>query len=220
MALVDHDEGVVFFGEVADFVHGGDVAVHGEDAVGGDDAESLGLGLFEALFELVHVSVGIAVAFGFAEAHAVDDGGVVEGVGDDGVLFGEEGLEEASVGVEAGGVEDGVLGVEVFGDGALELFVEVLGAADEAHGTHAVAVGVHGGFGGGDEARIVGEAEVVVGAEVEDVALGALHFYVGALGGCDDSLVLVEAGVADALKLGLEVFFEVSIHIIAEFLRC
>ena len=47
--------------------------------------------------------------------------GVVQRVADDRVLLAEEGLEEAAVGVEAGGVEDGVLGAEKAAEPRLEL---------------------------------------------------------------------------------------------------
>ena len=46
--------------------------------------------------------------------------------------------------------------------------VQVLGAADEAHAGHAEAARVHGVLGGGDDVRVVGQAQVVVGAEVQD----------------------------------------------------
>jgi hypothetical protein len=48
--------------------------------------------------------------------------------------------------------------------------VQVLRAADEAHARHAVAVVVHRGLRGGDQGGVIGEAEVVVGAEVQHVA--------------------------------------------------
>src|SRR5690606_41705066 len=57
---------------------------------------------------------------------AVDDRGVVERVGDDRVLLAQQRLEQPAVGVEAGGVEDRVLGAEETGDGLLELLVQVL----------------------------------------------------------------------------------------------
>ena len=52
----------------------------------------------------------------------------------------------------------------------LELLVHLLGAADEADGGHAVAPAVQRLVGGGDDLGVVGEAEVVVGAEVEHLA--------------------------------------------------
>ena len=155
MALIYHHEGVVLLCQVADFVHGGDVAVHGEDAVCYDDAEALGLGLLEALLQFCHVCVGVTVAYGLAEAHAVYDGCVVEGVGDDGVFCRKERLEDTAVCVEAGGVKDGVFRMEVCRYCFFQLAVKVLLAADEADGRHAVAALVHGLLGGRYEAGVV-----------------------------------------------------------------
>ena len=64
---------------------------------------------------------------------------MVQLVGDDGVLGPQQGLEEAAVGVEAGGIEDGVLHAHELGDARLQLLVDVLGAADEADGGEAEA---------------------------------------------------------------------------------
>ena len=151
--------------------------------------------------------VGVAEALGLAQADAVDDGGVVQGVGDDGVLGGQQGFEHAAVGVEAGGVEDGVVGMEVVGDGSFQLLVEVLGAADEADGGHAVAALLHGLFGGGDETGVVGQAKVVVGAEVQGLA-AVLEGDFGALGRGDVAFPLVESGLLDGFELVLEVLLE------------
>ena len=107
------------------------------------------------------------MALGLAEADAVDDRGVVERVGDDRVLLAEQRLEEAAVGVEARPVEDGVVGAEEAGDGLLQALVEVLRAADEAHAGEAEAVRVEGLLRGGEHRGVRGEAEVVVGAEVQ-----------------------------------------------------
>ena len=133
VALVDEDEGAVLVGEVADLGEGGDVAVHGEDAVGGDHLEArAGVGCLDELgLEVVHVHVGVAEALRLREAHAVDDAGVVELVRDDGVFGAQQALEYAGVGVEAAGVQDRVFGLVEFGDLLLKGFVDVLRAANE-----------------------------------------------------------------------------------------
>ncbi len=59
-----------------------------------------------------------------AEPDAVDDRGVVQLVGDHGVLLVEQRLEETPVGVEAGRVQDRVLGAEELGDRRLEAVCE------------------------------------------------------------------------------------------------
>ena len=56
------------------------------------------------------------------------------------------------------------------GESPLQLPVQVLGAADEAHRGEAVAARVEGRPRRGEQLRVVGEPEVVVGAEVEHPA--------------------------------------------------
>src|SRR5436189_171906 len=113
-------------------------------AVGGDQfvAAALLRGLLEAALEVGHVVVVVAPALGLAQPHAVDDRGVIECIRDDRVLLGEQRLEHAAVGVEAGGVEQRVLGAEEGRDLLLQRLVQVLGAADEAHRGEPVAVAV------------------------------------------------------------------------------
>ena len=113
--IIDHHQGVVFFGQIADARQVGDDAVHRKNAVGGDDAEPGAGSLLELRFEIGHVVVFVAEPLGLAEPHAVDDAGVVQFVGDDRVFGPEERLEQPAVGVEAGGVEDRVLHAEELG---------------------------------------------------------------------------------------------------------
>ena len=117
----------------------------------------------------------VSVLFGLAEADAVDDGGVVELVREDGVLGAEDLLEEAGVGVEAAGVQDGVLAAVELGNLALEVLqqnalnerdfpakrfvrtpyrVDILRAANETHGTQARSVASERGDGGVDYFRV------------------------------------------------------------------
>ena len=84
-----------------------------------------------------------------------------------GVLLAEQRLEQAAVGVEARGVEDRVLGAEELAELRLELLVDALRAADEAHAGHAVAPLVERRLRRGLHVRVLRQAEVVVGAQVE-----------------------------------------------------
>ncbi len=123
---------------------------------------------------------------------------MVERVGDDGIFCGEEWFEESAVSIEARPIENGVLGVEIVGDGSFELFVEVLCATDEAHRRHAVAVGVHRLLGSLDDARVVREAKIVVGAEVEHLGVFA-HADVSTLWGGDEAFVLIQSCCMDVV---------------------
>ena len=212
MALIDHHQSIVLLGEVAYLVHRSDIAVHREHAVGDDDAEALSLCLLQALLQFLHVGVGVTIALCLAEAHTVDDARVVEGVADDGVFLREEGFEDTAVGVEAGSIEDGIFRVEVVADGSLELLVDVLCAADEADARHAEAALLHHLRSAFDETRMVGEAEVVVGTEVQH--LFALHLNGSLLWTFDEALFLVKASFTNLSERLAEMFFHFTVHIL------
>ena len=77
-----------------------------------------------------------------------------------------------------------------------QLLVDGLGAADEAHGGQAVAPLVEGRVGGCDDVGMVGQAEVVVGAHVEDTgSVGDVDM--GVLGGEEQALGFPGSGGAD-----------------------
>ena len=207
------DEGAVALGEVADLGERGDIAVHREDAVGRDQLEARagGVGRLELRLEIGHVGIPVAVALGLAEADAVDDRGVVELVGDHRVLGAEQRLVEAAIGVEAGGIEDGVLHPEPFRELVLQRLVDRLRAADEADRGHSVAPALEPRLCGGLDPLVLGEAKIIVGAEVDHVlARGDLDM--AALRSRDHPLGLVEAGLADAVELGLEMLLEFAVH--------
>ena len=104
MAVIDHDDGAVFLGQVANRGKPGHVSVHREHAVRGDqfEASPVPVRFLQPILELVHVSVGEPVALRLAKTHAVDDGSVIERIRNDGVIGLQERLEDAAIGVEAG----------------------------------------------------------------------------------------------------------------------
>ena len=165
----------------------------------------------EARVELVEVAVRVAQPRRLAEPDPVDDRGVVERVGDDGVVGPEQRLEEAAVRVEARAEEDRVLGAEEGREPLLELLVQRLRAADEPHRRHPEAPALERVAGGLDHGRVVGEAEVVVGAEVEQPA-HPLHLDVRRLGRLEDELALVEPCLPQLVELLDELLLQRSVH--------
>ena len=61
------------------------------------------------------------------------------------------------------------------GDRRFEFAVQRLRAADEADRGHAEAEFVHRPFRGGDDVGVIGEAKIIVGAEVERLARAVLR---------------------------------------------
>jgi hypothetical protein len=210
--IVHHHQRLVTVGQVADAVQGRDVAVHGEHPVRHDEAEARGRGLPELVLEVPHVRVLVDEAFGLAEADAVDDGRVVEAVGEDGIFRAEERLEHPAVGVEAGRVRDRVVHPEEVRDPALEVEVQALRAADEAHARHPIAPGVQGAVRRGHQLRMAGQAEVVVGAEVQDPLRAPLHPDLGALRADDRPLFAQQPLLAHRLELARRRLCESWVH--------
>ena len=82
--------------------------------------------------QVPHVLVLVAILLGLGESDPVDDGGVVELIGEDGVLGAADLLKQPRIGVKTGGIEDRVFASVEFGNLVLQLFVNVLGAANKS----------------------------------------------------------------------------------------
>jgi len=95
---------------------------------------------------------------------------VIQRIGDDRVGLLEQRLEHAAVGVETGGEQDRFVLAQMFGDGEFEFAMQGLRAADEADRGHAEAEAVERVMRRGDDFRMIGEAEVIVGAEIDHLA--------------------------------------------------
>jgi hypothetical protein len=107
---------------------------------------------------------------GFGEACAVDDGGMVEFIGDDQIFFAEYGGDGAGVGGEAG--LENHTGFDIFKSADLffEGHVDLHSASDSAHGSGAYAEALYSVDGSFPQALIGGQAQVIVGGEIDDLA--------------------------------------------------
>lgn len=74
----------------------------------------------------VHVTVVVTESLGFAKSNSINDTGMVQSIRDDCILVCQDCLKDAGVGVEAGCIQDSVLGAIELGDLVLELLVDVL----------------------------------------------------------------------------------------------
>lgn len=131
---------------------------------------------------------------------------MVQLVGDDCVIGAEEDFEDSAVGVKTRGEQDGVLGAHERRDGALEVTMLGLGAADEPHAGHPEAPLVQCFTRRCYDVRVVGQAEVVVSAEVQ--CWPRLRCDMGGLGRGQLPLVFREPGVVDLAQGGREFIFD------------
>ena len=206
VTLVNHNHSVVLLSQLVNLVQGADISVHREYAVCYDNAEAVLLGSFQLFLQVGHIGIGITVALSFAKADTVDDGSMVESIGDDGILVGQQGLENTTVGIETGGIQDGIFCAEELGNLLLQLLVEVLTAADEAYAGHAKATLVHTFLGSLDEFLVASQAQVVVSTEVK--ALLSLDQNLCTLRALDDTFVLVQSGCLYLSQFLLQMFLK------------
>ena len=117
-----------------------------------------------------HVLVAEDLDCGPRQARAVDDAGVVQLVGEDEVLFAEDGADRAGVGREAALEDHAGLDILEARNLFLELHVDAHGSGDGAHRARAHAEGARGGDGRLNQLGVVGQAEIVVAGQVDDLA--------------------------------------------------
>ena len=129
----------------------------------------------EHLLELLQPVVAEGAQLRAREQTAVEDRGVVAGVGDHGVADAEDRAERAEVGLMPGREHERVLAAHPLGDLRLQFEVQRRRAVQRARAGEAGAVAVQRILRARDYALVAGEAEVVVGAQHDP--LRALHLH-------------------------------------------
>src|SRR5574341_773370 len=167
--LVHVEHGGVALAQAGDLAERGRVAVHREDG-GGDDELPARPRLRQQLGELLHVAVAVADELGAGEQRPVHDRRVVERIGEDGVAPPDQRGRQAGVGVVAGVEEERALGAVERGERPLQRPVERQVSRDEARRAAPRPLPERGLRGGPPEPLVEGQAEVVVGAEVDERA--------------------------------------------------
>lgn len=214
MGFIDQQPGVmgVFGGD--DIGEGCLIAVHGEDTFGDHQDAGWGTGggggevtgPAEEAGEVVHLVMAEHAEACAAEAGGIDEAGMGEAVEDDHIVGAEEGGEGSEGGGVAGGEGEGGGGLFEVGEGGFQMVVRGEGAGDQAGGGGTGAELEDGLLGGEEEAGVMGEAEVIIGCEIEEVA--AVDGDAGGGGGIEGAQGAAEGlgieGKKDGLEGGLE----------------
>ena len=102
MRVVHHHDATIFFGEVAERGKIRDVAIHGEDPVGDEQLLAVPVfGFLQHAFAIGGVLVFEDFDGGARKAAAVNDGGVIQLVGDDQIFLAKNCGNGAGVGRES-----------------------------------------------------------------------------------------------------------------------
>ena len=128
-----------------------------------------GSSFLEAAFQGGHVLVRKAQELALGEQAAFDNAGVVALVAQDVFPFADQRADDAEVDLEPGAVEQHGLLVDQFGQGRFQLQVDVQRAVQEARAGATGAVFLHRRLRRRFDLRMVGQAQVAVGTQHQDL---------------------------------------------------
>ncbi len=178
VGIVHHGHQPVPLGDLVELVQGGDVAVHREHPIGDQQPPAVVPDvLLDHPLAVGRVAVLVDDDFGPREAATVNDGGVVQPVGEDDVALAHQGRDGRLVGAQPRLDVQRVLYLLELGQPLLQLEVQRLGASDGAHGRWPHPPLLDGLLGRFFDLGMVGQAQVIVGAKVEH--LFAVHHHPG-----------------------------------------
>ena len=200
VGLVDQDAGVVFLGQRDDLVQGRDVPFHAEDAVDDDELALFERQALQDALQVGHVVVLELVDLRLGQAAGVDDAGVDQAVGDDGVAFAGHRGDDGLVGLEAGAHRLGRFLSRELGQPPLHLLVDIHRPAQETRSAGGHAVAVDGRLGGGLDLGVLHQPQVIVGADHDHVLAPDLDLV--AENFLDGGEIRIEVGGHDLLGAG------------------
>src|SRR6185437_393374 len=180
-----------------------------------DDAASGVLRRFKLYFQVLHRIVFVPETTRLAKPDPIDDGGMVQLIRDDSVLFSEQRFENSAVGIESRGIEDGIFHTEEGRQFPFELAMNILRSANEAYAAHAVSPDIDGLFGRLRDFGMRRQTEIIVGAEIQHFF--AAHRYFRPLGAGNDAFGLEKSGSFYLFQLGGDTFHEGGVHSMVSF---
>ena len=163
VGVIDHEHDIILAGDCVDLVQGGDVAVHGEDAIG--DAQGTAVGafiFFNLCLQVCGIGMGETHDAGAGQARAVDDAGVIQFVGEDDIFLADQGRDGGAVGAETGLEGDGGFNALEGSDAPFQFLVQADGTGDGTHRARSDAVLIDGVLGRLAHAGIVRQSKIVV----------------------------------------------------------
>ncbi|EAU66596.1 hypothetical protein STIAU_3593 [Stigmatella aurantiaca DW4/3-1] len=198
VGLVHHQRGPPLPAEGHQLGQRGMVAIHGKDRVGDDELAARGR-LLQRPGQGLDLRVGVNDDAGAGQPAAIHKGGMVEGVGEDGIPGAHQGREDARVGGEAGVEEEDGLGTLKGGQPGLQAPMGHGIPHHQTAGAGAHTVLLEGGGGGGAQRGRSGQAQVIVGREVDEHF--SAHAHQRALGG----LQRLQGAAQPSRRQGLQV---------------
>jgi hypothetical protein len=109
----------------------------------------------------------ITEALCFAKADAVDNGSVVQCIGDDRIFFTKQWLEYPAIGIKSCCVQDGIFSAKKVRDLFFQFLVYVLCAANKPDAAHAIPVRINSFMRRLNHPGMGREPEIIVGTKIQ-----------------------------------------------------
>ena len=169
--FIDQQQRLVLLLEFHEARQFGEVAIHAVHALDGDQHAAIAVAHFgQQRVERLPVVMGKGATRSAGKLGALDDRVVGQNVVEDQIVRPQQVADGGDVGGMAGDEDDRGRGAQERGQGLLQITMHLLLAGDQPTGAGAGAIAVDRGLGGGGDLRIVGHADVVVDAEVDELA--------------------------------------------------
>jgi hypothetical protein len=123
----------------------------------------------ELTLQVVHVAVGKNYNLCPRQPASIDDACVVQGITKNNISLFNQGGKETDIGLEAGVENQSRLGSLEPGDSFFQLQVKRHVAGDKTGSPGATSIGINGVLGCGPKCGVIGETQVVIGREVQDL---------------------------------------------------
>src|SRR5579875_322966 len=170
VGVIHHHDAAEFIGEVAELRKGGDVSVHGKNAVGNQKLVAVPVfRFFQNALAIRHVFVLENFYGGLGEAAAVNNRSMIQFIGDNQILFSQNRGDGAGICGESGLKHDAGFRAFEFGDLLFEFQMDFHGADNGAHRAGADSVLTRGVNGGAAQFGMRGESQIIVRAQIDDL---------------------------------------------------
>ena len=87
VAVVDHDEGAISVGEVANATQGSDEAIHGKNAIRYNYSETLRLRFNESRLQIGHIVIVVSIANRFTQTNTINNRSMIQTIRNNTIVF-------------------------------------------------------------------------------------------------------------------------------------
>ena len=204
MGIIYKEHGIVLITQADHFVQLRGIAVHRKHTVCNHHFEPLVGVQLQLAFEMLHIGMFERIVLCAAQAYAVHNGSMHQTIRYHNIVGIQYGLKDTGVGIHAGGKKHGIFGAQKGCHFCFQFVMDILCAAYEPNGGHAVAAVVETLMSGLDHFRMARKSQIIVRTHIDDFfkarTRGEFDFDIRGLSGMNKALLFEYTGSPDILQ--------------------